>query len=306
LTKVNFHYDWIPTSADVPILVGQDKGWFADAGIDLVVSPGSPQVNCLTLVAAGNQDICISPAVGVLTAHDTTNPPVTAVGMIQVKDPYGLTVDPTKGVTKPKDLEGKSVGVHPQDPQYAIWKAFEAAQSLDTSTITEVPVSFSPDPLFAGQVVAIPNFLTLEPYQVAQHYNVGSVPTFLFADFGAKAAGQTIIANNQFTKDHPELVTAFLGVYARGLDWALNNVDDAEALITKTYPDLQPTVAQELPALQKYWTSDDTKKNGLLWQSSDLWQSTATMLKQYGFLTKDVAPADVMTNDFLPSDLPKD
>ena len=92
-TSVRFHYDWAPTAGDMPILAAEDLGLFDEAGLDVTTTPGGPEINCLQLVAAGQQDICIAPTVGVLTAHPG-GVPVVAVGMRQQKSPYGLIVAP--------------------------------------------------------------------------------------------------------------------------------------------------------------------------------------------------------------------
>lgn len=65
-TAIKFHFDWIPTSGDVPMLAAEKNGYFAAAGLTVTTTPGGPEVNCAALVGSGQQDICISPAVGII------------------------------------------------------------------------------------------------------------------------------------------------------------------------------------------------------------------------------------------------
>jgi NitT/TauT family transport system substrate-binding protein len=300
LTPVRFHYDWVPTAGDMPVLAAEDLGYFEEAGLAVTTTPGGPEVNCLQLVAAGQQDICIAPTVGVLTALPG-GVPVEAVGMIQQKSPYGLIVAPDKGITTPADLAGHPVGVHPFDPQYAMWKAFEEANAIDPASVTEVTVSFGPEPLYEGQVDAIPNFLSLLPALVAQQYGEEPV-TFLFADHGAWAGGQTIVVNRDWAAANPEAVTGFLDAYRKAMAWGLADPEAAIDLVVSRYPDLdRGIVAIELPALMGFWESEDTDAAGLLSMSDDVWQRSYDMLREYGYLDTEFDPSEAYTNEYLPS-----
>ena len=298
-TPVRFHYDWVPTAGDMPILAAEDLGLFDEAGLDVTTTPGGPEINCLQLVAAGQQDICIAPTVGVLTAHPG-GVPIVAVGMIQQKSPYGLIVAPDREITAPADLKGHPVGVHPFDPQYAMWKAFEAANGIGDGDVSEVTVSFGPEPLYEGQVDAIPNFLSLLPALVGQQYGQEPV-TFLFADHGAWAGGQTIVANRDWATANPEAVIAFLDAYRKAMAWGLADSEAAIDLVVSRYPDLdREIVALELPALMGFWESEDTDANGLLSMSDEVWQRSYQMLRDYGYLDEDFDPTEVYTNEYLP------
>jgi ABC-type nitrate/sulfonate/bicarbonate transport system substrate-binding protein len=296
-TTVHFHYDWIPTSGDVPILAAQHFGWFTECGLDVQVTPGGPEVNCAILVAAGQQDICISPAVGIVGAYPT-GVPYHSVGLIQQKAPYGLIMNPTENVKTPQDLLGKKLGTQTDNTYYALWKAFEKAQNLDPSQITEVQVGFGPEPIFTGTVDGIMDFLSLDPALVKQHYGQDAT-TFLFADYGAWAGGQALIANDAFAAAHPDAVKAFVAAYGKGLRWALENQADAIDLVTTSYPDLpKDIVSQELPALMEFSHSADTDAHGLLYQPPDVWQRTYQMLKDYGIVTEDFDVSKVYTDAY--------
>jgi ABC-type nitrate/sulfonate/bicarbonate transport system substrate-binding protein len=298
VVPIKFHYDWVPTSGDVPMLAAEKFGYFSDAGLSVTTTPGGPQINCAQLVASGAQDICISPAVGIIPAHGT-GVPYKAVGLIQQKAPYGLIVGPDRGIDEPRDLEGKTVGTQPENTYYALWKAFIKAQGLDESSITEVAIGFGPGPLFNGQVDAVPDFISLVPAQVTEHYGEPAI-TFLFADYDAWAAGQAIIVNNDFAAEQPDAVRGFLEAYRRGMDWALKNEADAIDLVVESYPDLtEEIVSVELPALLKFWTSPDSEANGLLWSDDALWQRTYDMLLEYGFVEQEFDVKETYTNEYL-------
>jgi ABC-type nitrate/sulfonate/bicarbonate transport system substrate-binding protein len=296
-TAIKFHYDWIPTSGDVPMLAAQKNGYFTSAGLNVTTTPGGPEVNCATLVASGQQDICISPAVGVIGAAPA-GVPYHSVGLIQQKAPYGLIMGPNSGVTTPKDLVGKKLGTQTDNAYYALWKAFEKAQNLDPSQIKEVAVGFGPEPIFTGTVDGIMDFISLDPALVEKQ--TGKKPvTFLFADYNAWAAGQVIIVNDAFATAHPQAVTDFVAAYGKGMRWALSNQSDAIDLVVASYKDLtKDIVSAELPALLKFWVSPDTDKNGLLYQGADVWQRTYDMLHEFKVVTDTFDVTKVYTDKY--------
>jgi NitT/TauT family transport system substrate-binding protein len=296
-TAIKFHYDWIPTSGDVPMLAAEKNGYFSAANLAVKTTPGGPEVNCAALVAAGSQDICISPAVGIIGAAPQ-GVPYHSVGLIQQKAPYGLIMSPNSGVTTPKDLVGKKLGTQTDNGYYALWKAFEKAQGLDPSKIQEVAVGFGPEPIFTGTVDGIMDFISLDPALVEKHYNKKPV-TFLFADYNAWAAGQAIIVNDAFANANPQAVKDFVTAYGKGMRWALDNQPAAIDLVVASYKDLtKDIVSAELPALLKFWTSPDTDKNGLLYQGADLWQRTYEMLRDHGVVTQTVDVPKVYTDKY--------
>jgi NitT/TauT family transport system substrate-binding protein len=279
------------------MLAAEKNGYFAAAGLTVTTTPGGPEVNCAALVGSGQQDICISPVVGIIGAAPQ-GVPYHSVGLIQQKAPYGVILSPNSGVSTPKDLLGKKLGTQTDNGYYALWKAFEKAQGLDPSKIQEVAVGFGPEPIFTGTVDGIMDFISLDPALVEKHY--GKKPTtFLFADYNAWAAGQAIIVNDAFATAHPQAVTDFVAAYGKGLRWAIDNQAAAIDLVVASYKDLtKDIVSAELPALLKFSTSPDTDKNGLLYQGADLWQRTSDMLHEFKVVTEPVDVTKLYTDKY--------
>ncbi len=219
----------------MPILAAEDLGLFDEAGLDVTTSPGGGVE--LPPARGGWAAGHLHRADGRRAHRASGRSADRGRGHDQQKSPYGLIVAPDRQITAPADLKGHPIGVHPFDPQYAMWKAFEAANGIGDGDVSEVTVSFGPEPLYEGQVDAIPNFLSLLPALVGQHYGQEPV-TFLFADHGAWAGGQTIVANRDWATANPEAVTAFLDAYRKAMAWGLEGTAAAIDLVVSRYPDL--------------------------------------------------------------------
>ena len=229
---------------------------------------------------------------------------VHSVGLIQQKAPYGLIVGPDRGIAVPKDLEGHKIGTQPDNTYYALWKAFEAAQGLDASKITEVPIGFGPEPLYAGQVDAVPDFISLVPAYVSEHYGE---PRPSRSSSPTTAPGPRARRSSSTTSSRPPIPTRCAASWrhtARACAGRSRTRTRPSTSSWSSSPDLpRDVVSVELPALLKFWTSPDTDAHGLLYQGPEVWQRTYDMLHQFGGMTDTFDVSDAYTNDYLTEGL---
>src|SRR5258705_447510 len=61
--------------------------------------------------------------------------PIKPVFMVYNKPAFSIVGRKSRGVTKPKDLEGKVLGAPPPDGAFAQWKIFVQANGIDASTV---------------------------------------------------------------------------------------------------------------------------------------------------------------------------
>lgn len=299
VTKVNFVFDWIPTAGDVPVLAAQKFGWFADEGLDVKVSPGGPEVSGATLVSAGQQDIGIVPPTGVMAAR-ANGAPIVSVGVTQPTGPTGLVCSPDVGIdpNDPTTLDGHKIGFGTKADDAIMLKWF-ADNGVDVDSIKRVPSGFDGSLMFAGTLDCQQNFLTNVPIQVADHYGKDAVVFKTSADTGA--VGQSIVTNESYLADHEAAVQGFLTAYAKGMQWALENVDDAVALVKESYPEYdEAQLKVELPMLETFWTSDETKQNGLLSFDESTLKPTYDIIEGTEWLEKDIDLSKAYSTVALP------
>ncbi len=299
LSTVKFQFDWTHTAGDIPVLAAEKFGWFADEGIKLKITPGGPTGNAPQQTAAGNQDISIGPATGILQVR-ATGAPLVAVGLIQPYSPTGEICNPNKGLdpANPKTLEGHTVGKS-NSTYDAVLDQFLKANGVDESKIKFVTVGYSPSLLFSGAVDCFPDFLTLVPLQAAAYYKKAPV---IFKTSSAGSTGQVIETNQAFLSAHPDLVKGFNTAYAKGMQWALKNTAAAVDLIKADYTDYDKAqAAQELPALEKFWVSALQTKDGLLSMDDSSWKPTYEALVGTKWLSKPVDYTKAYSTATLPS-----
>jgi NitT/TauT family transport system substrate-binding protein len=146
--------------------------------------------------------------------------PIKAVFMVYNKPAFSIVGRKSRGVTKPKDLEGKKLGAPAPDGAYAQWKIFTQANDIDPAKVTIENVGFPVrEPMLAaGQVDAITgfsfsSFINLKDRGVP----VDDIVVMLMADYGVNLYGNAIIVNPKFAAEKPEAVKAFLRAFLKGL-----------------------------------------------------------------------------------------
>jgi NitT/TauT family transport system substrate-binding protein len=148
------------------------------------------------------------------------NVPIKAVFMVYNKPPFAIIARKSRGVTKPKDLEGKKLGAPAPDGAYAQWPIFVQANGIDASKVTIENVGFPVrEPMLAaGQVDAITGF-SFSSYINLKDRGVPAtdIVVLLMADYGVNLYGNAIIVNPKFAAEKPEAVKGFLRAFLKGL-----------------------------------------------------------------------------------------
>ena len=146
--------------------------------------------------------------------------PIKAMFMLYNRPPFAVIGRKSRGISAPKDLEGKTLGAPAADLAYAQWPIFVQANSIDASKVTIENVSFPVrEPMLAaGQVDAITglsfsSFIDLKEKGVP----VDDIAVLLMADYGVNLYGSAIIVNSKFAAEHPDAVKGFLRAFMRGL-----------------------------------------------------------------------------------------
>ena len=160
-TPVKFTLDWKFEGPAAPFVVAIDKGYFKAEGLDVTIDTAGGSLEPLTRLASGTYDMGFGDINSLIKFRDA-NPgtPIKAVFMVYNKPPFAIVGRKSRGVVKPKDLEGKKLGAPAPDGAYAQWKIFTKANDIDASKVTIENVGFPVrEPMLAaGQVHAITGF----------------------------------------------------------------------------------------------------------------------------------------------------
>ena len=220
-TSIKFSLDFKFEGPSAPFLLPLDKGYYKAEGLNVSIDTAAGSLEPISRVASGTHDMGFGDINSLIKFRDA-NPgtPIKAVFMVYNLPPFAVIGRKSRGITKPKDLEGKTLGAPAPDGAYAQWPIFVQANGIDAAkvTIENVGVPVREPMLAAGQVDAITgfsfsSFINLKDKGVP----VDDIVVLLMADYGVNLYGNAIIVNPKFAAEHPDAVKGFLRAFVKGL-----------------------------------------------------------------------------------------
>jgi len=274
--------DFTPNAVHSGIYAAQRRGYYEDAGVDLEVrEPGDPGA-VPKLLAAGRVDFAI------LDIHDlgiAREQGLDIVGtMAIVQRPLAAIIAPRSGpVRRPRDLEGRTVGVTGLPSDEAVVDSELRADGGDPERVHRVTIGFNAvSALAAGRVDAATGFWNAEAVALARR----GVPNRVFKvnRYGAPPYPELVLtASRQTIEQDPDLVDALVGATTRGYEFAHAHPDqalddllaavpsldrgDQAAQLAVLRPDLRPSPLD--PAVLREWAAWDLD-HGLLERPLDV------------------------------------
>jgi len=211
--------DFTPNAVHAGIYAAQAEGFYRDAGLDLqIVAPGE-STDAPKLLAAGRAEFAI------LDIHDlgiARERGIDLVGLMPiVQRPLAAVLARADGeVRRPRDLEGRKVGVTGLPSDEAVVDSEVSADGGDPAQVDEVTIGFDAvSSLAAGKVDAATGFWNAEGVALRRK----GVPLRIFRvdRFGAPPYPELVLTTSRRTLEaEPKLVRAMVRATSRGYAFA--------------------------------------------------------------------------------------
>lgn len=286
---------YIPNVQYAPYYVAVEKGYFADAGIEITFDY-SFETDGVALVGANETQFALVSGEQVLLARAQGVPVVNVVAWYQ-DYPVAVVAKAETGITTPADLAGKKVGLPGLfGASYIGLRALLNTAGISESDLTLDSIGFNQvEALAADQEQAVVGYFSNEPIQLrAQGYDVNEIRV---ADY-VSLASNGIISNEETIANHPELVRGMVQAFLRGLSDTIANPDEAFEISKKYVENLaeaDQTVQKEvLTASIDFWKADT-----LGYSDPTAWENMQTVLLDMGLLTTPLDLTKAFTNDFI-------
>ncbi|MDF2443061.1 MAG: hypothetical protein JWR01_1264 [Subtercola sp.] len=283
-TPLTLQTSWIPLVQFGGSYVAGKEGYYAENGVDVTILPGGPDVDSMAAVESGQADIGMGNADTVAQANANGADLVIIAAGFQ-KNPLAILSSADKPITTPADMEGKKIGVPTGDQ--AAQDAVVAANSLDASKITSVPVGFDVAPLVSGEVDGLWVFYSEQPIAYEEATGKAGV-TMLTADYGLDVYAQ-VYAVKRSTLEDATKKTAIEGFLKGEIEGWQNYVKDPTEAVDLTVNDYAKdgglTIEEQTKQAKLQMdllVTDETKANGLLWISEDGITKNLATLKSLG------------------------
>ncbi|MCH7606787.1 MAG: ABC transporter substrate-binding protein [Chloroflexi bacterium] len=296
LTKVSVVLDWFPWSNHSGFFIAQERGYYAEEGLDVDIHPPADPATILQTVATGRDDFGINYQTGVLIARQEGVPVVSIAALVQHPLNSVMTLSDS-GITEPKDLKGKTIGWPGIPDNEPLLNTMLKSQGLTLDDVKLVNVGFDLVPALIGKKVdaivgaywvhesisAINQGFPVNIMRMEQH----GVPDFYEL---------VLVTNEDKIANQPELVGKFVRATKRGYQDAMSDPQDAVQLLKRVRPEVD--LAIESPGvdmLAPLWGS----AQGFGWQDEKRWVEFAQWMQETGLLSEAGDPKAAFNNSFI-------
>ena len=287
-------------------LVPQDRGYFRQEQLAVAIDEGANSLEPINRVASGSHDFGFAD-INTLIKYRDQNPsaPVKAIFMVYNKPPFAIVSRKSRGVTAPRDLEGKKLGAPPNGSTFGEWPLFAKVNEIDVSkvAIEQIGIPVRAPMLAAGQIDAALGY-SFRIYVDLKDRGVpiDDIVLLPMADCGLKLYGSAIIVNSKLAAEKPEVVQAFLRALLRGMRDTVRNPSSAVDAVLKRDDSLKREVELERlrMAIRDNLVTPEVRANGFgAIDNARLEESISQIGLTYSFKAMPKAEA-VFDPGFLP------
>jgi len=234
--KLTVMLDWFVNPDHAPLIIAREKGFFADAGLEVeLIAPADPN-DPPKLVAAEKADLAISyqPQLHLQVAEDL---PLVRVGTLVATPLTSLVALKDGPIHSIADLKGRKVGFSVGGFEDAVLGAMLAKHGLSLTDVTLVNVNFSLSPaILSGQVDAVIGaYRNFELNQMDLQGKPGRA--FYPEEHGVPAYDELIVIAHRDRLDDPRL-RSFVDALERGVQYLINHPDESWDAFVGAYPAL--------------------------------------------------------------------
>ena len=298
--KVVFALNWFPVGDHAAYWVALEKGYYRQRGLDVDLQNSKGSGDSIAKVDSGRADVGLADSAVVIAASGR-GAKVKVVGMVFDKSPLNVWSRKDAPITKPKDLEGKSVAAPPGDGQRQMFPAFARVNGIDATKVTWVNVepAAKVPALAEKRVDAVADYTTGLPFY-EKAIGKGNAVMMPWADHGLDMYSMSIIASEKTMKERAPVLRAFLEASYLGWRDVMADPRSALEIFKKRVPEIDLSIIEPnmLMGLELMKT-DRYAKNGIGWMEEKKMCESVDLVNTYMGVPAKVECKNVYTNEFL-------
>jgi NitT/TauT family transport system substrate-binding protein len=298
LTPVKFQLKWVAQTQFAGYYAALDQNYYKDAGLDVSLLLGGPNINEVQIVATGGADMGTTWLPSMLQSREGGTDLVEIAQLYQ-RSGTRMASFKTANITTPNDMGGKRIGSWLGGNEPELFAALTKV-GLDPTKENIIKQNFDMSGLLKGDLDVAQAMIYNEYAQVLEAKNPATgqlyQPTdFTVVDFNDPSVGTAMLQDEIFASDkwlktgnNADTATKFLTASYKGWIYCRDNPDKCVQIVLAK--------GSQLGASHQAWQMNEV--NGLIWPSPDGigvlnvddWNRTIDTATAGEILTK--APAD--------------
>jgi diguanylate cyclase (GGDEF)-like protein/PAS domain S-box-containing protein len=228
LDTVTLQLKWSHAFQFAGYYAAKEKGYYREAGLDVVIQEASPGDDPLKIVLGGKAQYGVGNSSLLLVRN--SGQPVVVLAAIFQHSPVVFLARQQGPVQAIHDLAGKRLMIEPQSDELL---AYLRHEGIPQASITQIEHSFKPQDLIDGKVDAISAYVTNEPYYLDR---AGiSYHTYSPRSAGIDFYGDNLFTTEQELRSNPARVEALRAASLRGWQYAMAHPEEIADLIVAKY-----------------------------------------------------------------------
>lgn len=234
--KVTLQLKWVTQAQFAGYYVAKDKGFYEEAGLDVTINPGGPDIAPPQVIAGGGADVVVDWMPSALASREK------GVPLVNIAQPYKrsgmmLTCRKETGIRSPADFPGKTLGVWFFGNEYP-FLSWMSKLGIPTEGgpkgVTVLKQGFNVDPLLQKQADCISTMTYNEYWQVIEAgVKPDDLVVFKYEDQGVATLedGLYVLEAKLADPKFVETMAKFVKASMKGWDYARAHPDEAVKIV---------------------------------------------------------------------------
>lgn len=307
-TKLKMILNWRYQGPQSWFFLAQDKGYFDQAGIEMVMDQGNGSGAAVGHVASGAYDIGFGD-VNALIRLAGTKPDEAPLCVYQMynKPPFTVAVLSKSDIMDAKDLEGRKLGGAANDGALKLFPAFSNVAGLDTSgiEILNFKSNLREQMLKSEQVEGVFGYVnTIRFSAKLSGMDPDKEIRFIsYGDYGMDLYSNGMIVPKAMAENDPELIKGMNWAINQGVKDTLTDLDAAVDSVSAREPLINKEIEKErlIATLQDEMNHPELAKTGLGNVDPERFKKSIEIVVQANGLPRTPAPEEIFTDAFLPA-----
>lgn len=291
--------DWYPNAIHSFLYVAQEKGYFAEEGLNLVINFPANTNDGISMPAAGKADIGMYYLQDAIQTAMEEDVPIVSVGAVTQSSLNVVISLAESGIKGAEDLAGKKIGYAGTALSEAQIVSMLEYAGLSADDCQFVDVGF--DLLTAtttGQVDATTG--NMVNHEVPQLEEEGfDINYFYPTDYGVPECYELVfLAGKDAVENNPEKIQRFLRACQKGFDFMKENPEEALQILlanqnAENFPLSETVETESMNILLPVMETEDAR---FLHQEVSVWQDNADWMYEKGILGEQMDVSGLVVN----------